>query len=192
MFKNPFKIEAYAGRAVTADPLQKYRFAISVPNYDNPAAGFSKCSGIVDEVDVVEYCEGVWGYTHRIPGRNKVEPVTLERGAYSGLDGLNAIDATRTNPNMRGNIIISVGRSQSEKSGSTEAFSIILAEAWVSKVELGDFDATSGDVLIEKMTVQYEYIVDTKISNSLGTTKDWFTYRPSSIFVTESENADEP
>ena len=36
-----------------------------------------------------------------------------------------------------------------------------LAEAWVSKVELSDLDATSGDVAIEKMTVAFEYFLGT-------------------------------
>jgi phage tail-like protein len=35
-----------------------------------------------------------------------------------------------------------------------------LAEAWVSKWEGSDADATSDDVAIEKITVQFEYFLD--------------------------------
>lgn len=165
MFKNIFSIKANAdvinrdiwasdktGRVVTEDPLQKYRFKLLVPNYD-VAAGFSKCSGITDEIDVVEYAEGQWTYTHRIPGRNKVEPVTLERGAYATYDGLLAINEVRANPNMRATMELFIGRTQT----TMKDIHISFKEAWVSKVEIGDLDATSGDILIEKMTIQFEY-----------------------------------
>ena len=151
--KNVFSLDVFAGRSVLDDPLQKYKFRLTVPGMPN-GAGFSKCSGMTDEVDVIEYCEGMWTHVHRIPGRDKVEPITLERGAYASKDAEYLLYNVRTNPNMRGTMLIEIAN----KYGTIQR-SYSLAEAWVSKVELPDLDALSGDIAIEKMTVQYEYVI---------------------------------
>ena len=59
------------------------------------------------------------------------------------------------NPNMRQTIIIEV----KNKFGETKR-TYKLAEAWISKWEGSDLDASSNDVAIEKMTIQYEYLID--------------------------------
>lgn len=151
--KGLFSIDAYASRSVLDDPLQKYRFRITVPGM--PAgAGFSKCGGMTDEVDVIEYCEGMWTHVHRIPGRDKVEPIELERGAYASKDAELLLNNTRTNPNMRGTMLIEIANKYAQIKRSYS-----LAEAWISKVVLPDLDALSGEIAIEKMTVQYEYVI---------------------------------
>ena len=142
LLENLFTLDTYAGRSVLDDPLQKYKFRITVPGMP-AAAGFSKCSGMTDEVDVIEYCEGMWSHVHRIPGRDKVEPLELERGAYASKDAEYLLYNVRTNPNMRVTMLIEIAN----KYGSIQR-SYSLAEAWVSKVELPDLDALSGDVAI--------------------------------------------
>ena len=46
------------------------------------------------------------------------------------------------------------------KSGTAAMKTYKLAEAWVSKWEASDLDASSSDVAIEKITVQYESFLD--------------------------------
>lgn len=153
MFGNLFFLKAHAGRSVLDDPLQKYKFRITLPGM--PAgAGFSKMSGMTDEVEVIEYCEGIWTHVHRIPGRDKIEPVVLERGAYANKDAEMMLNTVRTNPNMRSTVLFEIANKYGDVKRSYS-----LAEAWVSKVELPDMDAVSGEIAIEKMTLQYEYVV---------------------------------
>ena len=159
MFGNLFLLKAHAGRSVLDDPLQKYKFRVTLPGM--PAgAGFSKMSGMVDEVEVIEYCEGIWTHVHRIPGRDKIEPIVLERGAYANKDAEMMLNTVRTNPNMRSTVLFEIANKYGDIKRSYS-----LAEAWVSKVELPDMDAVSGEIAIEKMTLQYEYVVGAGSTN---------------------------
>ena len=151
--KNLFMLNAHAGRSILDDPLQKYKFRVTLPGM--PAgAGFSKMSGMTDEVDVIEYCEGHWTHVHRLPGRDKIEPIELERGMYANKDAEMMLNNTRTNPDMRVTVLFEIANKYGEVRRKYQ-----LAEAWVSKVKLADMDATSGDVAIETMTLQYEYVI---------------------------------
>lgn len=153
--KETFLLDAHAGRSMHDDPLQKYRFRLTVSGM--PAgAGFSKVSSFTDEVDVIQYCEGMWTHIHKVPGRDKITEITLERGAYANKDAEKLMLATRTNPDVRSTMILEI-MSKYMKVMRTYQF----AEAWISKVELPDLDALSGDIAIEKMTVQFEYLIGT-------------------------------
>ena len=68
---------------------------------------------------------------------------------------LGAVATSLNNPNMRQTIIIEV----KNKFGETKR-TYKLAEAWISKWEGSDLDAGSNDVAVEKMTIQYEYLID--------------------------------
>jgi len=152
---SPFSIKAYAGRSVLEDPLQKFKFKVSISGFP-PGAGFSKVGGTSDEVDVIEYCEGMWDNIHKLPGRNKIGTLDFERGEYANRDMEQALLNTRTNPDMRQTMLVEICNRYGDVKRKYQ-----LAEAWVSKVELSDLDATSGDVAIEKMTVAFEYFLGT-------------------------------
>lgn len=146
-------INAHAVRTAAEDPLQKFKFRITVAGL--PAGfGFQKCSGLVQEVGVAEYNEGGYDFTHKLPGQNKVSEVTLERGIWADTSMRDLLETTLTNPNFRQTVII----EYLDRYGNTTR-TYKLAEAWVSKWEGSDWDATSDDVAIEKMTVQYEYLI---------------------------------
>jgi phage tail-like protein len=115
--------------------------------------GFSKMGGLNVERAVTEYNEGGYDHTHKLAGREKVGEVTLERGLYASKELEQYYKNALTTG--RGTLIIElldrVGRvAQTWK----------LAEAWGNKREIGDFDAGSDDVAIEKITIQYEYLMD--------------------------------
>ena len=152
---NIFSINALASRSVLDDPLQKFKYKVSISGMP-VGAGFSKVGGTSDEVDVIEYCEGMWDNIHKLPGRNKIGTIDFERGMYASRDMEKLLLATRTNPNMRQTMLVEI----CNRYGVTKR-KYQLAEAWVSKVELSDLDATSGDVAIEKMTVAFEYFLGT-------------------------------
>lgn len=147
-------IKAYAARTIANDPLQKFMFRVTVPGL--PAGiGFQKVGGLTREVGVVEYLEGLYEYTHKLPGREKVSEVTLERGAYASKDLEKAYKEILTNPNVRNTVIIEI----LDRFGETKR-TYKLAEAWTSKWEGSDLDASSDDVAIEKITLQFEYFLD--------------------------------
>ena len=138
-------------RTFANDPLQKFMFRVTIPGL--PAGiGFQKVGGLTREVGVVEYLEGLYEHTHKLPGREKVGEVTLERGAYATKELedlykkiLNVDTATRST------VVIEI----LNRFGETKR-TFTLEDAWCSKWEGSDLDATSDDVAIEKMTLQFE------------------------------------
>lgn len=61
------------------DPHLGLRFWIQIDGIE--VAGFSECSGITVETDVMEYKEGGNNtYTHKLPGPVKFGNITLKRG----------------------------------------------------------------------------------------------------------------
>lgn len=147
-------MKAYAARTVGNDPLQKFMFRVSIPGL--PAGmGFQKVGGLNREVGVVEYLEGLYQYTHKLPGREKVGEVTLERGTYASKELEALYKKTLKSKNFRNTVVIEILNRFGETKKTYK-----LAEAWVSKWEGTDLDASSDDVAIEKITLQFEYFLD--------------------------------
>lgn len=141
-------------RARVSDPLQKFKFTVTIPGLPS-GFGFNKMSGIKRDTGVVEYNEGGYPHTIKLPGKEKVEAVTLEKGMLLGKELENLYKKTLTNPNYRFTCTV----IQNDTSGAI-ARKWTLAECWVSAWEGSDLDATSEDVAIEKIVIQYEYIID--------------------------------
>lgn len=146
-------INAFAARTTSSDPLQKFKFKLTIPGLPS-GIGFQKVSGLTQEVGVTEYDEGGFDYTHKLPGRQKVGEVTAERGSYADKNFQKLLKKTLTDPKMRNTVII----EQLDRYGKA-ARTYKLAEAWVSKWESSDLDASSDDVAIEKLTIQFEYFL---------------------------------
>ena len=147
-------MKAFAARTISNDPLQKFMFRVTVPGL--PAGmGFQKVGGLTREVGVTEYLEGLYQYTHKLPGREKVSEVTLEKGSYANKELEALYSKVLTDSNIRNTITIEI----LDRFGETKR-TYKLAEAWVSKWEGSDLDASSDDVAIEKLTVQFEYFLD--------------------------------
>lgn len=153
LFKKLF-MTAHAARTASLDPLQKFRFRLTVPGLPSEI-GFQKISGLSHEIGVAEYAEGGYEYTHKLPGKPKVGEISCERGAYQDSSLADLIKDTLTNPDFRQTIVI----EHLDRFGDV-AKTYKLAEAWVSKWEGSDLDATSDDVAIEKLTIQFEYYLD--------------------------------
>lgn len=147
-------LKVSASRSVYDDPLQKYKFTMTISGMPS-GAGFTKISGLSEETGVTEYNEGGYEYTHKLGGKAKFNEITAERGSFADRDMEMTFRQSLTNPNMRQTIIIEV----KDKFGATKR-TYKLAEAWVSKWEGSDLDAGSNDVAVEKLTIQYEYLID--------------------------------
>ncbi len=138
-------------RTYTNDPLQMFKFRVSMPGL--PAGmGFQKVSGLSREIGVVEYDEGGYSHTHKLTGKEQGGEVTLEKGMFANADLEEIYKRSLNRPDYRTTVII----EQLDKFGKV-ARSWTLAEAWVSKWEGSELDATSEDVAIESITIQFEY-----------------------------------
>jgi len=140
-------------RSYSADPLLKYKFQIGIPGL--PAGfGFQKISGLSRELDVTEYNEGGFGTTHKLVGMEKFSAVTAEKGLISS-DLYALYKKAATNKDYRGVITISL----LDREGAIKR-TWTLNEAWISKWEGPDLDSGSSDVAIEKITIEYEGMLD--------------------------------
>lgn len=138
-------------RSRVNDPLLKHKYIVSIPGLPS-GMGFSKVSGLKRELGVVEYNEGGYNATHKLVGREKVEPVTLERGMFKDTDFETLYKKSLSDPNFRTTVTITLQDNQGKAQRTWK-----LAEAWVSVWEGTDFDASSEDVAIEKLTIEFEY-----------------------------------
>lgn len=152
MFKG-LALNAMASRTIEADPLQSFMFRVSIPGLPT-GVGFQKVGGLSREVEVVEYIENMYDHTHKLPGRETVSDVTFERGMYAD-DYLQGIyEKVFNNNTVRNTVVIQIcdrfGKIRRE---------FKCAEAWFSKYECADLDATSSDVIIETLTMTFEYFL---------------------------------
>jgi len=146
-------IRAYASRTIMADPLQSFMFRVQIQGLPT-GCGFQKVGGLSREVAVVEYLENMYEHTHKLPGRETVGEITFERGMYADNALQTQYETVFHNNTCRSTVVIQV----------CDRFSNIrrtfqLAECWFSKYEVGDLDATSDDVIIETLTMQFEYFL---------------------------------
>lgn len=146
-------ISAMAARTIEADPLQSFMFKVSIPGIPT-GVGFQKVGGLSREVEVVEYFENMYDHAHKLPGRESVSEVNFERGMYADdyLQGL--YEKVFNNNTVRNTVVIQI----CDRFGAIKR-EFKCAEAWFSKYECADLDATSSDVIIETLTMVFEYFL---------------------------------
>lgn len=146
-------ISAMAARTIEADPLQSFMFKVSIPGIPT-GVGFQKVGGLSREVEVVEYFENMYDHAHKLPGRESVSEVTFERGMYADDYLQTLYEKVFNNNTVRNTVVIQV----CDRFGAIKR-EFKCAEAWFSKYECTDLDATSSDVIIETLTMVFEYFL---------------------------------
>lgn len=154
VLKDVATIKAYAARTIRQDPLQSFMFRVTLSGMSGQL-GFQKVSGLSREVAVVEYLENMYEHAHKLPGRESVGEITFEKGMFDDLTFVKEYEKVlgATKNEARHEVTIQVMNRFSEVKRT-----FTLYEAWFSKYEVGDLDSTSDDVIIETLTVQYEYM----------------------------------
>lgn len=154
VIKDVFTTKAYAARTIKEDPLQSFMFRVQLSGMGGEL-GFTKVSGLSREVDVVEYFENMYEHAHKLPGREKVGEITFEKGMYGDLTYVHEYEKVLgTSKNeCRHEVTIKVMNRFNEVKRT-----FTLYEAWFSKYEVGDLDGSSNDVIVETLTVQFEYM----------------------------------
>ena len=161
------------------DIYRGYKFAVTLQS-DNDAinltrASFQKVSGLKTSVEVVEYREGnMPDRMEKLPGMMTYDSVTLERG-LSYDDDFNKWMKAVCDPS----IAVITGQSGNPETGAGTyrcnvkidlynkqglvVKSYLLKDAFPSEYSIGDFDATSNDVVISSLVLQHHGIVETDI-----------------------------
>ena len=152
--KDVFTTKAYAARTIKEDPLQSFMFRVQLSGMSGEL-GFTKVAGLSREVAVVEYFENMYEHAHTLPGRESVGEIACEKGMYEDKAYVKEYEKVlgAEKNGCRHEVIIKILNRFSEVKRT-----FTLYEAWCSKYEVGDLDSSSDDVIVETLTVQYEYM----------------------------------
>lgn len=153
IMRSAFVNKAYAVRTLESDPLQSFMFQVEIEGMPT-GVGFQKIGGLSREVAVVEYLENMYNHTHKLAGRETVGEITFERGMYADDYLQQQYEKIFNDLSARTTVTINV----MDRVGNIRR-TFKCAECWFSKYECGDLDATSDDVVIETLTMQFEYFV---------------------------------
>lgn len=148
--KDLFTTKAFASRTIDADPLQGFNFRVSIAGLPS-GVGFQKVAGLSREVGVVEYLESMYTHAHKLPGRESVGEITFTRGMYADAYLQTQYETVFNNNECRSTVVIDI----LDRFGNIRR-TFQLAECWFSKYEVADLDATSDEVIIETLTLQFE------------------------------------
>lgn len=130
------------------DPYKNFNFLVEIDGITQ--AGFSECSGLRLEIDVIEYREGgePSAAVRKLPGRAKVGDITLKRGV-TGSNQLQAwIESTAQGIVNRKNGVIILLDDERKPVVRWKFFN-----AFPRKWEGPVFDAKGTDVAIETLTL---------------------------------------
>lgn len=70
--------------AARVDPYKNYNFRVEIAGIT--VAGFSECTGLSSEVEIIEYREGGDNLVRKLPGLQKFSNITLKRGLTNSLE----------------------------------------------------------------------------------------------------------
>ena len=156
MFNSPF-LKVNALRTLEEDPLLAFCFNVQIEGLDD-GIGFQKVGGISREIEVIEYFESMYEHAHKLPGRESFSEVTFERGMFKNAAMYKKYEQVFKRTNMRSTVTVLIN----DRLGKPRR-KFVFNEAWFSKYELADLDATSSDVLIETLTLVYEEMLPSEV-----------------------------
>jgi phage tail-like protein len=155
------------------DPYKNFRFQVV---WDGQVvAALSKMSAVKRMTEAIEWrAAGDSGIVRKMPGRTKIEPVTLERGLthdrqfLEWANQVNNPDGAAANSllNYRKTVRIVVHNMQ-----GTAVMAINLRRAWVSEFQaLPEFDANANAVAVETLKLESEgFEIDDSVTESAET-----------------------
>src|SRR5262249_18132091 len=140
-----------------SDPYLSFKFRVK---WDGEyVAGLSKCSALKKSTEVVDWYEGGDpSHGHKLPGKTKYEPITLEKGLTHDLafeNWANLVnnfqgDAMMSLKNFRKEIVIDVFNLQ-----GVVVLSYLVHRCWVSEyTALPQLDAAGNAVAIQTLILQ--------------------------------------
>jgi phage tail-like protein len=129
------------------DPYKNFNFLVEIDGIAQ--AGFSECTGLRLEVDVIEYREGgEMSSVRKLPGRSKVGDITLKRGITISKELQDWIQSVRNGVADRRNGAIVLLDDARKPVVRWRFF-----DAFPRKWEGPNLDAKGSDVAIETLTL---------------------------------------
>ena len=165
---------------LSKDVFRGFKFSVKIlsgEDFFEGRAAFQKVSGLKKSIEVVEYREGnMPDRMEKLAGMVSFDSVTLERGISSD-DAFNswmkAVGDVVTNTNSEmpnsGNNDVGTGSFRCDveillfNKQAQPVKKYILKGAWASEYTIGDFDATSNDVVITSLVLQHHGILETNL-----------------------------
>jgi phage tail-like protein len=133
------------------DPYASFNFLLEIDGITR--AGFSECTGLNAESNVIEYREGNEAITPRkLPGLNKFGNVTLKRGITQDADMFNWHKAVMDGDIVRDESMSIVVLDEKRQ----EVVRWNLRNAWPSKWMGPDFKANANEIAIEALEISHE------------------------------------
>lgn len=132
------------------DPFAAFNFVVEIDGI--AVAGFSECSGLSTESDVIEYREGKDTATVRkLPGLDKYTNIVLKRGYTKGKELWQWRKQTIDGQTQRrsGSIVL-------QDEGRQDALRWNFREGWPRKWDGPTFNAKTNDVAIEMLEIAHE------------------------------------
>jgi phage tail-like protein len=156
-------------RSQSTDPFSMNKFHVidtqGLLNLVSPAAGFNTCTAPELTLGIAEYQEGIEAYRRKYPGEPSFAPITLGKGVVKNDSSFFAwVLAGAENDPYRTNVIIR-HYHRDDVTGlvnyqtSVPYREMRLYNALATRVRMGsDFDSTAGDISIEDLDVEYEFM----------------------------------
>ncbi len=142
---------AASGAPARSDDVRLSSLQVAITFDGMPTAYFRSVSGLKVETEVIEFREGGTGDVHKLPGRVKYPNLVLKQG-FSGASELQKWPfriAAGQFEHKNATIVISDQKAQ-------VVARYTLANAWPTKWEGPDFDASSNEVAIETIEIAHE------------------------------------
>lgn len=134
------------------DPYRSFRFLLEIDGITQ--AGFTECSGFGSDVEVVEYREGGEPSTVRkLPGKISYPDITLKWGITDSRELYDWHFAA-----VRGQIERRNGSVILQNDVGEEALRWNFFDAWPSKWDGADFNATGNEVAMDSLTLSCERV----------------------------------
>jgi phage tail-like protein len=165
---------------LTRDVYRGYKFTVQITGFDR--AAFQKVTGLKSSVEVVDYREGnMPDRMEKLAGMMTYDTITLERGisydddfnAWMKSVGTASIESSQGGngvPSQLG-VGVDVGAGSYRKDviiklydkQGTAVKEYKLIGAFPSEYTVGDFDATSNDVVINSLVLQHHGFIETNL-----------------------------
>lgn len=146
------------------DPFGAFNFKIEIDGIT--AAGFTECTGVDSETDVIEYREGTGEITVRkLPGLKKFSNITLKRGYSTSTELFEWRKSVMDGVIERKNVSIVVYDERGfDDAGTGERMRWNLKDAWPSKYVGPELKASGNEIAIETLELCHEGITEMVVS----------------------------
>ena len=135
------------------DPYSAFNFLVEIEGVT--VAGFTECSGLVSETEVIDYRNGDEDITRRrLPGLIKYETIKLSQGQTASTelwDWRQRVVEGRTQRQSGSVVLLDEARQPAMRWN--------FREGWPSKLEGPTFNAKTNEVAVTKLEITHEGLV---------------------------------